>query len=104
MNTKVKCEYIHNIEMLNIKYGFCTCEIMPTHACLTLQLCILDGNKFNSRCREIGEQRMEILDECEVLKNQKGEPLMVAGGVANSIESPQVVLKFRASEAFVSLK
>lgn len=71
---------------------------------LTLQLCILDGNKFNSRCREMGEQRMEILDECEVLKNQKGEPLMVAGGVANSIESPQVVLKFRANETFVSLK
>ena len=73
-------------------------------ACLTLQLCILDGNKYNSRCREMGEQRMEILDECEVLKNQKGEPLMVAGGVANSIESPQVVLKFRANETFVSLK
>ncbi|KAA6415258.1 MAG: VASP tetramerization domain [Trebouxia sp. A1-2] len=71
---------------------------------MKVELCILDGNKFNSRCREIGEQRMEILDECEVLKNQKGEPLMVAGGVANSIESPQVVLKFRASEAFVSLK
>ncbi len=84
--------------------AFCKYKAVLKHACLPLQLCILDGNKFNSRCREIGEQRMEILDECEVLKNQKGEPLMVAGGVANSNESPQVVLKFRASEAFVSLK
>ena len=69
-----------------------------------MQLCILDGNKFNSRCREIGEQRMQVLDECEVLKNQKGEPLMVAGGVANTVDSPQVVLKFQPNELFVSLK
>ena len=89
----------NSVRLLLVEY-----ETVQTCACLTLQLCILDGNKFNSRCREIGEQRMEVLDECEVLKNQKGEPLMVAGGVANSIESPQVVLKFRASEAFVSLK
>ena len=26
----------------------------------------MDGNKFNTRCREAGEQRLEILDECEV--------------------------------------
>lgn len=69
-----------------------------------LQLCILDGNKFSSRCREVGEQRMEILDECEVLKNQKGEPLMVAGGITNTTETPQVALKFRQGETFVSLK
>jgi hypothetical protein len=30
------------------------------------QVCILDGNKYTSRCREAGEQRLEILDECEV--------------------------------------
>ena len=47
---------------------------------------------------------MEVLDECEVLKNQKGEPLMVAGGVPNSIDSPLVVLKFQPNEVFVSLK
>ena len=72
-----------------------------------LQLCILDGNKFNSRCREIGEQRLEVLDECEVLQKQKGEPLMVAGGtggVPPSLDSPQVVLKFQPNEAFASLK
>ena len=73
------------------------------HLVDVLQLCILDGNKFNSRCREMGEQ-MEILDECEVLKNQKGEPLMIAGGTASSTETPQVALKFRPGEASVSLK
>ena len=30
------------------------------------QVCILDGNKYTSRCREMGEQRLDILDECEV--------------------------------------
>ena len=73
-----------------------------------MQLCILDGNKFNSRCREIGEQRMEVLDECEVLVNQKGEPLMVAGGPggvpSSAGESSQVTLKFQPNEVFVSLK
>ena len=31
-----------------------------------VQVCILDGNKYTSRCREMGEQRLDILDECEV--------------------------------------
>ena len=51
---------------------------------------------------------MEVLDECEVLKNQKGEPLMVAGGAAGvpnaGGESTQVTLKFQPNEVFVSLK
>ena len=85
--------------------GETLCDV---HSCTyhihVVQLCILDGNKFNSRCREMGEQRMEILDECEVLKNQKGEPLMIAGGTASSTETPQVALKFRPGECSVSLK
>ena len=32
-----------------------------------LQVCILDGNRYNKRCREAGEQRLEILDDCEVI-------------------------------------
>ena len=35
------------------------------HTC-PVQVCILDGNKYTSRCREMGEQRQDILDECEV--------------------------------------
>ena len=31
-----------------------------------LQVCILDGNRYNKMCREAGEQRLDILDECEV--------------------------------------
>lgn len=52
---------------------------------------------------------MEVLDECEVLRNQKGEPLMVAGGGGGGVpsaggESSQVTLKFQPNEVFVSLK
>ena len=51
---------------------------------------------------------MEVLDECEVLKNQKGEPLMVAGGGGGAPtpggESSQVLLKFQGDEVCVSLK
>lgn len=96
-----KCEGEIQVELVD---GVTGERITDDLSGMKLELCILDGNKFNSRCREVGEQRMEILDECEVLKNQKGEPLMVAGGVANSVESPQVTLKFQNNETFVSLK
>lgn len=35
----------------------------------SMQVCILDGNKYNTKCREAGEQRLEILDDCEVCHN-----------------------------------
>ena len=35
---------------------------------------MIDGNKFNTRCREAGEQRKDIIDECEV---RDGGPLSV---------------------------
>jgi hypothetical protein len=69
-----------------------------------LQVCILDGNKYASRCREAGEQRSEILDECEVLRNQKGEPLLVAGSASNDATNPRVILKFPGSSHAVTLR
>jgi hypothetical protein len=53
------------------------------------QVCILDGNKYSTRCRETGEQRLEILDECEVLRNQKGEPLLASSIANNDASHPQ---------------
>ncbi|KAL3135970.1 PSII 6.1 kDa protein [Trebouxia sp. C0010 RCD-2024] len=96
-----KCEGEIQVEVVD---GLTAERVANDLTSIRLELCILDGNKFNHRCREIGEQRVEVLDECEVLKNQKGEPLMVAGGVANSGDSPQVVLKFQPNDVFVSLK
>ncbi|CAL8469005.1 g8546 [Coccomyxa elongata] len=71
---------------------------------MRIEVCILDGNKYTSRCREAGEQRLEILDECEVMRNQRNEPLLVAGNANNDAENPQVVLKFPPGVSSVSLR
>jgi hypothetical protein len=54
-----------------------------------MQVCILDGNKYNARCREVGEQRLEILEECEVLHNQKRDPLLHSSACKNDYHHPQ---------------
>lgn len=41
---------------------------------LRAQAAVMDGNKFNTRCREAGEQRLDILEECEV---RDGGPLFM---------------------------
>ena len=39
-----------------------------------------------------------------MLLNQKGEPLLVAGAASNDADNPQVVLKFGAGSASISLR
>ena len=58
-------------------------------------MCILDGNKYNARCREVGEQRLEILEECEVLHNQKRDPLLHSSACKNDYHLPPA--RFRSS-------
>ena len=52
-------------------------------------MCILDGNKYASRCREEGEQSWDILRDCMVLRNQRREPLLTSSAPANDYEAPQ---------------
>lgn len=52
-------------------------------------MCILDGNKYASRCREEGEQSWDILRDCMVLRNQRREPLLTSSACANDYETPQ---------------
>jgi hypothetical protein len=59
-------------------------------AFLRRQVCILDGNKYASRCREEGEQSWDILRDCMVLRNQRREPLLTSSACANDYETPQV--------------
>lgn len=54
------------------------------------QVCLLDGNKYMSRCRETGEQSWEILRDCMVLRNQRGEPLLTSRACPNDTLTPQV--------------
>ncbi|KAK9825886.1 hypothetical protein WJX81_001066 [Elliptochloris bilobata] len=96
-----KCEGGILIECIDVITGERVTEDLGE---MRVEAAVMDGNKFNTRCREAGEQRLEILDECEVLLNQKGEPLLVAGSANNDAENPQVVLKFGAGSATISLR
>ena len=40
---------------------------------------ILDGNSYDTRVVEAGEERDEDLDACALLLNNKGTPLLVSG-------------------------
>ncbi|MCJ1461803.1 hypothetical protein MMC07_000402 [Pseudocyphellaria aurata] len=82
----------------------CSTGLPTEEGCACEQLCILDGNKYNTRVREAGEQRIEILDECEVLSNQKGEPLLIAAAANNDATSPRLRLKFSSANNTVPLK
>ena len=70
-----------------------------------VQLCIVNGNRYSTRCREAGEQRADLLSECEVLLNQKNEPLLAASGAAAADAArPRVVLRFPPGAAFLPLR
>ena len=72
---------------------------------MPVQLCIVNGNRYSTRCREAGEQRADLLSECEVLLNQKNEPLLAASGAAaTDAARPRVVLRFPPGAAFVPLR
>lgn len=69
-----------------------------------MQLWILDGNKYNTRVREAGEQRVETLIDCEVLRNQKGEPLLTSAAGSNDATQPHLNLKFQPTTCTVPLR
>ncbi len=55
------------------------------------QACILDGNKYNSRCREEGQQSWAILRDCMVLHNQRREPLLVSAAGPTAMQDSSKV-------------
>ncbi|KAK9849495.1 hypothetical protein WJX84_011563, partial [Apatococcus fuscideae] len=96
-----KCDGEIQVELINIDTQQ-TVSAGLQDACI--EVSILDGNKYNTRCREAGEQRSEIMDECEVLLNQKQEPLLTAGGCHNDLTAPKVTLNFSALTSSVPLR
>ncbi|KAK9803940.1 hypothetical protein WJX72_006604 [[Myrmecia] bisecta] len=96
-----KCEGEIQVELIDAATGERVAEDLSG---ARVEACILDGNKYNTRCRELGEQKLEVLSECEVLLNQKTEPLLVATGSNNDADSPRVVLKFQGGMAVVPLR
>ena len=76
------------------------CASQPT-CCVPAQACIVNGNQYNTRCREEHTQRMDLLAECEVLHNQRSEPLLACGP---SGSEPQPTLRLDPSTGLYPLR
>ncbi|CAK0731822.1 hypothetical protein CVIRNUC_000047 [Coccomyxa viridis] len=96
-----KCEGTIMVELIDAETGArMTDEVQG----MKIEVSVLDGNKYTTMCREAGEQCLEILEECTVLKNQRNDPLLVATNASNTSESPTLVLRFPPGVPSVSLR
>lgn len=60
---------------------------------LVLQMCILDGNAYDAKCLEAGQERDEDLDACSLLVNNKMQPLLSPSGAAAHNPQSKVVVQ-----------
>jgi hypothetical protein len=56
-------------------------------------MCILDGNAYDAKCLEAGQERDEDLDACSLLCNNKLQPLLVPGSAASQNSQSKVVVQ-----------
>ena len=61
-------------------------------------MCVLDGNSYDAKCLEAGQERDDDLDACSLLINNKQQPLLVpgSGGVHSAAQKVIVGLSVRA--------
>ncbi|CAL5224107.1 g6738 [Coccomyxa viridis] len=96
-----KCEGNIMVELIDADTGArMTDEVQG----MKIEVSVLDGNKYTTMCREAGEQCLEILEECRVLKNQRNDPLLVATNASNTPDNPTLVLRFPPGIPSVSLR
>jgi hypothetical protein len=67
-------------------------------------VCLLDGNKYTTQCREAGNETPEILSDCELPYNKAGGPLLVAGSMETAAPAPMITLKFSSGSSAVTLR
>jgi len=63
-----------------------------------VQMCVLDGNSYDAKCLEAGQERDDDLDACSLLTNNKAQPLLAPGngGVHSAHQKVVVSLSVRA--------
>lgn len=69
-------------------------------------MCILDGNAYDAKCLEAGQERDEDLDACSLLTNNKVQPLLTPGSAASHNAHSKVVVQLvvrRPSESGATL-
>ena len=60
-------------------------------------MCILDGNTYDAKCLEAGQERDEDLDACSLLVNNKMTPLLAPAGAAAHNAQHKVVVQLTVS-------
>ena len=58
-----------------------------------LQMCILDGNAYDAKCLEAGQERDEDLEACSLLINNKQQALLVPSAVASHSPTAKVIVQ-----------
>ena len=61
--------------------------------CHVPQMCILDGNAYDAKCLEAGQERDEDLNACSLLVNNKMQPLLSPSGAAAHNQHSKVVVQ-----------
>lgn len=80
---RAKCEAPIRLEVIDCATGQPVTEDIPG---AVIEMCVLDGNQYDARCSERpGEERIEDLEACALLLNNKASALLVpgAGGSLN---------------------
>lgn len=65
--------------------------------CIGTQMAILDGNAYDAKCLEAGQERDEDLEACSLLHNNKQQALLVPSGAAGHNAQAKVVVQLAVS-------
>ena len=57
------------------------------------QMCILDGNAYDAKCLEAGQERDEDLEACSLLINNKQQALLVPSAIASHSPTAKVIVQ-----------
>ncbi|KAL3159748.1 PSII 6.1 kDa protein [Trebouxia sp. C0009 RCD-2024] len=94
---KAKCEAPIRVEIIDRATGVPLGEDIPD---VQLEMCILDGNAYDAKCLEAGQEREEDLDGCSLLLNNKQtNPLLVPGGAPSHSPQNKVVVALQRGMA-----
>lgn len=73
---KAKCDAPIRVELIDRTTGQPISDDLPD---VTLEMCVLDGNMYDTKVVEAGEERDQDLEACALLLNNKAQALLSAG-------------------------
>ena len=62
-------------------------------------MCILDGNAYDAKCLEAGQERDKDLEACSLLINNKQQALLVPSAVASHSPTAKVIVQLTVRAA-----